>query len=215
MRDLSTLDPPDPAAIALAVPPALGRISQRALARRREDRFASVDELAAQIRLWQVVSVRDAEIAAARRAATDSVAVVRSLGAAASALQIASASHVCRKVLELVADDAQAQGLMSELAVIHDLVVASTVRAERRRTLRRATMVGLAAAVVVAAAFALTFDAERRRTAAERDLKADALRLAEAESAARREALDRAERLSLMFEARALLPADPGLAMLL
>ena len=215
LQDLTNLDPPDPSQLAPAVPVELATICRRALARLRSERFASVGELVGAIRSWQARSARDAEIASARHTASEAVALVRSLGAQAPAVQIASASHVCRKVLELVPDDAQAHALLAELLGIHEQSVARTVHAERRRTMRRVTMIGLAAGVVVAAAFAVTFDAERRRTAAERDLKAQALGMAEAESASRREALDRAEQLSLTFEARALVPANPGLSLLL
>ncbi len=159
--------PRPPSEIDRAVPEGLSRIAMKALAAGKEERYADADELAAAIRGWQVESAVEREVAALEQEAEGAWGAAKALKGEALLGQLERVTSLCGRIEHL--RPGRATAILEASRSARSLAIAEREQAARRRALRRAGAVGLAAALVVAVAVALLLDQRRRESDEARD----------------------------------------------
>jgi serine/threonine protein kinase len=167
---LTTADAPDARSVDPSVPAGLASICAQALARDREARCPSAEELARRIRGWEHASAVEREIDAWLRDAEGAVEAAAPLRGEALLRQADQASAAASKALDRRPDDPRAKDLLRRATELRERGIVEREVATRNRTLQRAGIVALAVAVLAGATIGALLDERRREaeTAAER-----------------------------------------------
>ncbi len=161
VQQLLEEDAPPAHELDAGVPEELSRVCAKALARKKEDRFASATEVAHAIRRWQtegrveqqaaeLLDHARAEVEAARRGTGNTVL-----------WHLDRASAACSKVLHLRGHSQEALAVNAEIKQLRERGIRERVRATRRRALIGAGFLVLLCASVVALYVAQTLGDER------------------------------------------------------
>ncbi|HEX5137516.1 MAG TPA: serine/threonine-protein kinase [Planctomycetota bacterium] len=192
-------EPPDAHDVDEAIPEELSRACARALARKREDRFASAAEIAQAVRRWQtegrveqqaseLLDLARAEVEAARRGTGNTIL-----------WHLDRASAACSKALHLRSESGEALAIAAEIKALRDHGIRERERASGRRTVVAAGFVVLVVASLVAILVARRFSESREEAEAQTaTARADAAaRAGEARIAQLDAATSRAQRANL------------------
>jgi len=208
VRKLGADEAPSARSLEPDLPEGLSDICARALAREAEDRPASAEVLAREIRTWQTKRAADLEVAGLLREAKGALAGAEGLAGDALVRQLDRAGAACSQVLAKRPGDAEARGLRKELGRLRARGIAERERAARGRVLRRGGVALLAVATVATVLVALTLEDRRRRAE-------DAEQVAARERDEKDAAFRRADGLRLAAHSQAVLDIDPELALAL
>ncbi len=143
-------------------PSGLEPVCLKALARKREDRYADADELATAIRTWQAESAVEREVRGLFQEAQSTMEGAADLRGEALLAQLDRALAVSARILDLRPDHEGARGIRERALKTREGAIGERERLARRRQLKRVGVVGLAVAVAVAAVVAFLLDAKRR-----------------------------------------------------
>jgi len=164
VRAMQDAAPTPPATLDATVPAELSDLCVRALSTRRGARPATVDAFAGEIREWLARRAADREVDALRGQATTALETASELQGDARLHQLDRAASACDQVLARRPDDAAAAALRREIDASRAKGVEERARAVRRRFVRRAAVIGLAASLAGAAAFAWVVRAKQSET---------------------------------------------------
>jgi WD40 repeat protein/serine/threonine protein kinase len=222
LHAMNDAPPPEPASLDAAIPAELSAICARSLARDRHERQQSVDALATDLRAWLAKRARDHEVEVLEHEAAAAIAAAADLEGDALLRQLDRVHSAAMKILDRAPDNDQATGLLLESEVRREKGIRQREHTTRRRILRRAVFVGLAASLVAAVSVAWMFDNERKETTIARDTAQAAVQAKDAaldavrtERDAKSAAHTRAAGMSLAAESLAVVRDDPGLALAL
>jgi formylglycine-generating enzyme required for sulfatase activity len=143
-------------------PSGLEPICLKALARKREERYADADELATAIRAWQAESAVEREVRSLAQEAEAAMDGAADLKGEALLAQLDRALAVSARILDLRPDHRKAKGIRERALEAREGAIGERERLARRRQLKRVGVAGLAIAVAVAAVVAFLLDAKRR-----------------------------------------------------
>jgi formylglycine-generating enzyme required for sulfatase activity len=163
-------------------PSGLDHVCVKALAPRREDRYADAGELAAAIRAWQAESAVEREVRALLQEAETALWGARGLRGEALLGQIDRALSVSARILELRPGHEGAREIREGALKAREAAILERERSARRRQLKRVGIVALGIAVAAAVGVSLLLESKRREAerareeaARERDAKGRAL----------------------------------------
>jgi len=178
------------------VPSGLEPICLKALARNREDRYADAEELATAIRNWQAESAVEREVRGLFEEAESAIEGAAELRGEALLSQLDRALALSARILDLRPDHRKAKGIRESALQAREGAIADRERLARKRQLKRVAVVGLAAAVAVAAVVAFLLDAKRREAEQARAETQKAMKEVGRERDAKARALDEVLRLA-------------------
>jgi formylglycine-generating enzyme required for sulfatase activity/serine/threonine protein kinase len=166
-------------------PSGLEPICLKALAKSHEDRYADADELATAIRKWQAESAVEREVRTLANEAEATMGGAKDLHGEALLSRLDRVLAISARILELRPEHPEATRIRAQALKARDGAIAERERLARKRQLKRVGVVGLAAAVAVAAVVAFLLDAERRKA---EEARAETQAALQRETAAREEA---------------------------
>ena len=159
-------DPPEAREVDPSVPEALSSLSAKALAREKEARPASAEEMAKAVRAWQVEDAAEREREGLLRDARTALESAERLTGEARLQQVDRAAAALAQAESKRPGGRRARALTERAQALRETAIRERERASTRRTLRR---VGVAAlAVVAVAAFVVTTVIEGKRKEAEK-----------------------------------------------
>jgi serine/threonine protein kinase/WD40 repeat protein len=144
-----------------AIPEELSRACAKALARKKEDRFASATEVAAAIRRWQTEGRVEQQAAELLDHARGELEAARRGTGNTVLWHLDRASSACSKVLHLRGGSQEALAVNAEIKQLRERGVRERVSATRRRALIGAGFLVLLVASIVALYVAQTLGDER------------------------------------------------------
>jgi len=166
-----------------AIPSELADVCARALQREADERFGSVDELAAAVRRWQTEGPIDREIRVLIERAHHELESGKHLTGNLLLLHLDRATAAVNRVLHLRPGQADAQQLLQRLKTLREHGIHARVRTERLVVLQRVAAALLTIGAVVALiVFGLLSD-EREKTANLQQASRDKLIKAELKAA--------------------------------
>ena len=153
-------------------PTGLGEICVKALAPKIEDRYATVEELAAAVRSWQSESAVDREVETLHTEAHAALEAAEGLEGDEQLRQLDRAIAVTARMLDLRPGHEQAIAMRDDARGLRTRAMAQREAGARKRLLRRVGVVGLLAAsaatfVVLAVIYEKGKEAEAARARAE------------------------------------------------
>ncbi len=163
------------------VPEGLAGICLTALATERDERYASVGELATAIRGWLTESSVEREVDALVKEA--GLALEAAVGMEGDALlkQLDHAIAVAARALELRPGETMAEATQEEARNLRDGAIEHRESTARRRVMKRVAIVGMGLATAATILVALLLDGKRREAEDARAREAEQRRLAEDE----------------------------------
>jgi len=140
--------PPQANEVDPGVPGELAAVCTKALATTKEDRFESVDVMAAAIRRWQTEGAVDREVAALLENAEQEVKAARSLTGNLMVWHLERAGAACNKLLHIRRGHERARELFTEIKRMRESGIRERVRSDRRRLLQTGGVLVLAIAAI-------------------------------------------------------------------
>ncbi|MHC4342290.1 MAG: WD40 repeat domain-containing serine/threonine-protein kinase, partial [Planctomycetota bacterium] len=155
-------DPPPAHEVAEGVPPELSELCARALARPKEDRFESVDELAGAVRRWQTEGRLTQQINELVDAARRELQAAQETSGSTKLWHIDRAMAACTRVLHLKKDHRVASALRSEIKKLRAVGIKERVSSSRRKAVLAVGFLILAVAALVTVGIAGTYAKDLR-----------------------------------------------------
>jgi len=173
--------PPRADEVDEAVPADLAAICARALARRKEDRFASVDEMARELRRWLTEGPLQRQVDALVEDARAELEAARRHGGNMLLWHLDRATAACTRVLHLRRGHAEATALLGEVKGLRETGIRQRVRASRRQVIVAVGFGILALAALAALSVAKIFADQQAEAEAQMRAARDRLAAKEAE----------------------------------
>ncbi|MGH7161892.1 MAG: serine/threonine-protein kinase, partial [Planctomycetota bacterium] len=120
--------PPAADAIDPGIPEELAAVCARAMARTREERFSSVDEMAVRLRRWRTEAPVAQQAESLLRRARDELAAAQRAESKMALWHLERAGAACSKLLHLRPDDPEATALGAEIKRIRERGIRERVR---------------------------------------------------------------------------------------
>ncbi|MHC4550263.1 MAG: WD40 repeat domain-containing serine/threonine protein kinase [Planctomycetota bacterium] len=159
--------PPPVHEVAPEVPLPLSEVCQRALSRRKEERFATVEELAQEVRRWQTEGRLEQQVLDLATQAETELGSARTATGNMMLWHLDRATVACTRILHLRKGHARATALMQAIKQLRERGIRERVRSSRLRVIVTAGFAILAVATIVAL-YVVGILAEQRREAEER-----------------------------------------------
>ncbi|MHC4954286.1 MAG: WD40 repeat domain-containing serine/threonine protein kinase, partial [Planctomycetota bacterium] len=173
-------DPPRADAIDESVPGELADICARALHREPDERFESVDELAAGVRRWQVEGPIEREVRALLKVAHQESESGKHLTGTLLLLHLDRATTAVNRILHLRPGHLEALDILQRVKGMRERGIRARVRTERLVVLQRVAAALLTVGAIVALVVFGLLSEEQERAAALRQSDRDQLADAEA-----------------------------------